>query len=210
MYILKELNQSLIKVWNEIYMESEEDKDLIKEILDEHRNASDNRIESTKKYPFVNKALKEICASNIVEDPFREVITSINEASDIIAWYPNTTFDNPEIAIEKENFCANLIGKKREMQKNPYLFHSDEIIGGLFLMGKNQIYPEHYHPAWETWVILSGNARWKLEDGEWEVKRPGEYFTYTKNQVHSMKTEDEPLLSLWAWTGDLSSWAKWR
>lgn len=210
MYNLKNLNQSLINLWNEVYMEDEDHKDILKEILNQHKSSKVNEIITPKEYPFTKNTLKEICDLTTVSDPLNRVITSLKEANNIISWYPNTTFDNPEIAIERENYCANLTGKTRDMQKNPYLFHSDKIISGLFLMGKNQLYPEHYHPAWETWIILSGNAKWKLEDGSWEVRRPGDYFTYTENQVHATKTEDEPLLALWAWTGDLSSWAKWE
>lgn len=210
MHRFSELIQSLIKVWNEIYLDGRSNKDLINLILEEHRMDSVNEITNTAKYPFVQNTLIEIDALDVAKDSFKELIASINKASEIITWYPNTTFSNPEEAIKRENYCANLIGKPRDMQKSPYLFSSDKIICGLFLMGKHQLYPEHYHPAQETWVILSGNAEWKSGDGDWQIKQPSDWFTYTENQVHAMKTGDEPLLALWVWTGDFSSWAKWK
>lgn len=209
MYKLEELKENLIKVWTEIYGNEREQKSALLEILDEHEKMNENKLQKTEKHPFIGIAFDEIANSNKIKVTYRNLIESIFKSNDIIHWYPNPTFKDGETAIKNQNYCANLIGYPREFQNNPYLFYSEKIIGGLFLMGKNQFYPEHYHSAWESWVILSGSAKWKLEDGIWEIKKPGEHFTYTDNQVHAIKTDDEVLLALWAWTGELNSWAKW-
>lgn len=206
---LKRLNRALVEVWERVYKESDTFEDKLLEILNEHRDMEENRPSKRESYPFVDSALEEVLDMSRIESPYGELIKEIVGSNDLIAWYPNTTFEDPKDAIANENYCANLIGETRDMQANPYLFHSKEIIGGLFLMGRGQFYPEHYHPACESWLILSGRAKWKLEDGDWIVKSPGEHFTYTRDQVHAVKTGDEILLALWAWTGDLSSWARW-
>jgi mannose-6-phosphate isomerase-like protein (cupin superfamily) len=59
------------------------------------------------------------------------------------------------------------------------------------------------------WVILSGEAKWKRGHEEWVTREAGEYFIHTPNESHAMQTFDEPLLVIWAWTGDLEQWAKW-
>ncbi|MBK5242740.1 MAG: cupin domain-containing protein [Clostridium sp.] len=137
---------------------------------------------------------------------FNEALT---EAGSIIHWYPNDVYEDALEAVKSDNYCANLVGKKRDTQSNPFLFHSDDILVGLFLLGPNRLYPEHCHPASEMWVVLSGTAQWKRGSELWQTRNPGEYFIHTENQAHAMKTLDEPLLALWAWTGELEQWAEW-
>lgn len=209
MYNLEKLDNILNQVWNEIYINTENYKENIKTIVNEHEFMTQNEIVEMKKYNIIKNILKEINCKSKIYNPYRKLINSIYDLNNIINWYPNPTFKDPNNAIANESFCANLIGKPREMQNDPYLFHSDIIVGGLFLMGSNKYYPEHYHPAYETWLILHGNAKWKLGNGDWQIKKPGEHFTCNKNESHAIQMGEESLLALWAWTGDLSTWAKW-
>lgn len=210
MYRLESLSTDLISVWNELYRRTnEEHKDSLNTISKAHKNKLNNEVKESMKHLFVEKNLKEIAKNNNLNSPYKELLDSIYEANYMISWYPNPTFQDEEVAIENENYCANLVGKLRESQSNPYLFYNEEIMSGLFLMGPNKVYPAHYHPAKETWLVLSGKAQWKKGDGEWKVKKPEDQFTFEENESHSMKTGDEPLLAIWAWTGDLDSWAKW-
>lgn len=209
MNILNDLSKNLMITWKDVLKGEEKFTSTLDTIIDEHKEMTQNKVIEAKRYSFIENTLREIHLKIKCKSPYNELIDSIYKARDMIFWYPNPTFENPRLAIKNENYCANLAGKTRDMQSDPYVFHSDRIIVGLFLMGKNQLYPAHHHPAWETWVILSGRAEWKVGDRNWEIKNPEDCFTFTKNESHSMKTLDEPLLALWAWTGDLSSWAKW-
>ena len=79
-------------------------------------------------------------------------------------------------------------------------FHDGHFCYGFTLLGKNTFYPAHYHPATELYVVLSGHAEWTL-DGVSKVRNPGEFILHPSNHVHSMRTNDEPLLALYTWSG---------
>lgn len=210
MYRLNDLSSALVNVWNQAYRKAD---DKFKSNLDlismEHKNMLKNEARESKKYLFVERTIKDMAKNNTLNSPYKELLEAIYEANYMISWYPNSTFEDEEIAIANENYCANLIGRISEIQSHPYVFHNENIMGGLFLMGPNQVYPHHYHPASETWIILSGRSKWQRDDGQWEIKKPEDQFTFKENESHSTRTKDEPLLALWAWTGDLSSWARW-
>ena len=74
-------------------------------------------------------------------------------------------------------------------------YHDEHFCFGFTLLGKNTLYPAHYHPATELYVVLSGLAVWTL-DGVSKVRGPGEFILHPSNHVHSMQTKDEPLLAL--------------
>ncbi len=80
-------------------------------------------------------------------------------------------------------------------------YHDEHFCFGFTLLGKNTFYPAHYHPATELYVVLSGHAEWTL-DGVSKVRNPGEFILHPSNHVHSMRTNDEPLLALYTWSGE--------
>ena len=80
-------------------------------------------------------------------------------------------------------------------------YHDEHFCFGFTLLGKNTLYPAHYHPATELYVVLSGLAVWTL-DGVSKVRGPGEFILHPSNHVHSMQTRDEPLLALYTWSGE--------
>ena len=80
-------------------------------------------------------------------------------------------------------------------------YHDEHFCFGFTLLGKNTLYPAHYHPATELYVVLSGHAEWTL-DGVSKVRGPGEFILHPSNHVHSMRTSDEPLLALYTWSGE--------
>ena len=80
-------------------------------------------------------------------------------------------------------------------------YHDEHFCFGFTLLGKNTLYPAHYHPATELYVVLSGLAVWTL-DGVSKVRGPGKFILHPSNHVHSMQTKDEPLLALYTWSGE--------
>ena len=90
--------------------------------------------------------------------------------------------------------CGEILGPEA-----PY--HDEHFCFGFTLLGKNTLYPAHYHPATELYVVLSGLAVWTL-DGVSKVRGPGEFILHPSNHVHSMQTKDEPLLALYTWSGE--------
>jgi hypothetical protein len=52
--------------------------------------------------------------------------------------------------------------------------------------------------------IVSGTALWQTAGQDFEAQPPGASFEHLDRIVHSTKTQDEDLLALWAWRGDLA------
>lgn len=195
--------------WQEISSTSEEGFESLEILVKALEEISINDSEICIHKDEFNKlfsSLHDLDMSRKSSADFNESLLKLNN---YINWYPNNVYKNPDDAIKHGNYCANLVGKKRDSQSNPFLFHSDNVLVGLFLLGKGNLYPEHKHPAKEMWVVLSGEAKWKRGGEEWLTRKAGEYFMHTSNQSHAMQTLDEPLLAMWAWTGDLEKWAEW-
>jgi quercetin dioxygenase-like cupin family protein len=83
-------------------------------------------------------------------------------------------------------------------------FHSDKVCLGLTAIGPRLLYPLHYHPAAETYLVVSGTASWTAA-GMTRRHPPGTLILHPSNIVHAMETGDEPLLAAYAWTGDVET-----
>ena len=79
-------------------------------------------------------------------------------------------------------------------------YHDEHFCFGFTLLGKNTFYPAHYHPATELYVVLSGHAIWTLDEHS-QIRGPGDFILHPSNHVHSMQTENEPMLALYTWSG---------
>lgn len=87
-------------------------------------------------------------------------------------------------------------------------FRSDEVCLGLTLIGPHTFYPPHRHPAVELYHVLTGTAEWSA-DGKAARQPPGAFILHQPNQIHAMRTGDQPLLALYTWTGDVVSPSVW-
>ncbi|MDR0633522.1 MAG: cupin domain-containing protein [Azoarcus sp.] len=83
-------------------------------------------------------------------------------------------------------------------------FHSDKVCLGLTAIGPRLLYPLHYHPAVETYLVVSGTAAWTAA-GVTRSHPPGALILHPANIVHAMETGDEPLLAAYAWTGEVAT-----
>ena len=83
-------------------------------------------------------------------------------------------------------------------------FHSHRVCLGLTAIGPHLLYPPHYHPAVETYLVVSGTATWTAK-GVSRRLPPGALIVHPSNIVHVMETGDEPLLAAYAWTGDVET-----
>lgn len=75
---------------------------------------------------------------------------------------------------------------------------------GLYVQTPESLYPPHNHAAEELYYVLCGTARWQKADGEFRAKPPGSLIRHAPWERHAMQTAGQPLLAMWAWTGDLS------
>jgi hypothetical protein len=85
---------------------------------------------------------------------------------------------------------------------------SDEVCFGLTLIGPNAYYLPHRHPAIELYRIVVGHPHWTV-DRTTAVRAPGEAILHASDVVHAMRTENEPLLAIYSWTGDILSPSVW-
>ncbi|THF65291.1 dimethylsulfonioproprionate lyase family protein [Pseudothauera rhizosphaerae] len=83
-------------------------------------------------------------------------------------------------------------------------FRSDRACLGLTFIAPRTRYPEHFHPAVETYFVLSGTARWTAA-GVTHERVPGDWVLHPSDIIHVMETGDEPLLAAYTWSGDIVS-----
>jgi hypothetical protein len=87
-------------------------------------------------------------------------------------------------------------------------FVSNEVGFGLTLLGPRVYYPPHRHPAVELYRIVVGRPHWTVGAAT-SIHGPGEAILHHSDVVHAMRTEKEPLLAIYSWTGDVESPSVW-
>ena len=85
----------------------------------------------------------------------------------------------------------------------------DQLRIGLILQGPNTFYPGHHHPAVEVYYVLAGTAHWQQGSGPFVPQPPGNLILHPSGVRHAMRTEDEPLLAIFAWHGEVFVPAQW-
>ena len=84
-------------------------------------------------------------------------------------------------------------------------FASAKVAGGFSLQAPGQFYPPHYHKAAEFYCVLSGESRWQLDHNPPHMQAVGEQIFHDVDVPHAMESLSEPILTVWAWTGDMMS-----
>jgi mannose-6-phosphate isomerase-like protein (cupin superfamily) len=84
------------------------------------------------------------------------------------------------------------------------LAHREDLRFGLYVQTPDSLYPPHNHAAEELYYVLSGTARWQKADREFRAMAPGTLIRHASWERHAMRTDSEPLLAMWSWTGDLN------
>ena len=79
---------------------------------------------------------------------------------------------------------------------------SDSLRIGLLLQRPQISYPGHAHDAEEFYFILSGKAKWQVDETSFEVSA-GDLIHHLPGAVHAMQTTRQPLLAAWVWRGSL-------
>ena len=84
------------------------------------------------------------------------------------------------------------------------LIKHDRFNFGTFFQGRHTFYPSHRHKAVEIYFPFSGTALWQHGEDEFAPVKPGTLIHHPSCLPHATETLDEPLLAIWAWTGDLA------
>ena len=84
-------------------------------------------------------------------------------------------------------------------------FLSDKLLVGLTWLAPGTQYPPHAHHAQEVYHILIGSAAWGPTKDTLEQKKPGSFIFHPSAMPHTIHVpESEPLLAIYAWTGQIS------
>ena len=82
-------------------------------------------------------------------------------------------------------------------------FANPNVLVAFTLQAPGIVYPLHRHKAPEVYHVISGTAEWQRDGEPWRRRLPGEWLFHASDQGHAMRTGDEPLLTLVAWTDHL-------
>ncbi|MEM7236616.1 MAG: dimethylsulfonioproprionate lyase family protein [Pseudomonadota bacterium] len=83
------------------------------------------------------------------------------------------------------------------------LIRAETIRFGAYLQFANTHYPFHSHSAEEIYLPVSGTARWWRDGVAGEAAPPGTLIRHGPWERHATATGAEPLVALWAWTGEI-------
>ncbi|MCV6593106.1 MAG: dimethylsulfonioproprionate lyase family protein [Silicimonas sp.] len=116
-----------------------------------------------------------------------------------LPWAPPPTSSDPAyVALARYKHHVSLIGPEG-------LVHSDRIRLGLYGLVPDADYGIRTHPAEEVFIMLAGRAFWKRGTGDYAESRPGDRSHHPSMMPHATRTECHGFLSLYVWTGDIST-----
>lgn len=101
-----------------------------------------------------------------------------------------------------DNFAFTQLAGPPILGMRPIMYPSQNIAVGFSLQAPHTFYPRHKHKALEFYGVLAGTALWQMGDGEWQAKPPGSFIFHDSEVIHAMQTQEEPLLTTFAWVGD--------
>ena len=101
---------------------------------------------------------------------------------------------------------VELVGPRPAQGPAP-IWLSETVLAGLTLQGPEISYASHWHPAIEFYGVLSGTGEWQVDDGEWVRQPAGSLIYHASNQPHAIRTLAEPILTFFAWYGDLKTFS---
>ncbi len=125
-----------------------------------------------------------------------DVVDAALAARDDLAWWAPYAEDAPAGA----GFFANAAVTTLAGEGAP--FASDAGRAGLFYVRAGVEYAPHAHAPREIYAILSGRARYWNEATGWREAGAGDVILTPEHSWHAMKTGSDPVLILWAWTGE--------
>ena len=117
------------------------------------------------------------------------IIKAVKDLAPDLEWYFKKAPCLEEHGTEREYANANIIGEKG-------VIYDDNLTVGLTVMPRRVQYPEHQHKAEEFYLVLN-DGQWNKNSGEWQHKTLGEYVYNESNIVHSTRSGENPLVTLW-------------
>ncbi len=116
-----------------------------------------------------------------------------------LPWAPPRTSDDPAyVAASHLKVHVELLGPDG-------LVYAPNLRLGLYGMQPGADYGIRTHPADEIFVMLAGRALWKMGDDGYREKGPGARAYHPSMTPHATRTEDTAFLSIYVWSGDVST-----
>ncbi len=84
------------------------------------------------------------------------------------------------------------------------MFPSQDLRFGAFMISPDTVYPLHAHAAEELYIVIGGAGRWWIDDQPYAPRAPGDVVHIPSWTPHAIRTDGEPVLTLWVWMGDVS------
>jgi len=119
----------------------------------------------------------------------------INAVADHLPWGQLAAHPPPGITATGRTFCQ-IVGPEG-------LIKDDSFRMGVYFQAPDVFYSSHWHNAEEVYFVLSGTALWQKDKGRFAEMNPQTLIHHRPSQPHAMRTQNEPLLALWAWIGDI-------
>ena len=131
------------------------------------------------------------------EEQAHEICKSILKAE--LDWCPPiTSTDKLYIEHSKRKAHVEILGPNG-------LIKSDMVRIGLYGMLSQSEYGIRTHPAEEIYIALAGESYWKRGNDKYKILLPGERSYHPSLMPHSSKTENKAFMSVYVWTGNLST-----
>ena len=131
---------------------------------------------------------------DLIDEPSRKLIEHLVEIKGQLRWGQTYTAEDFGQYYVDNYGWMELFGTRGHLV-------SPEMSGGLLLLGPGLHYPEHWHEAEEIYVVLSGDATWQRDGGEFVQHPVGTVIHHAPNTLHSTKAGDKPMLALYLWRG---------
>lgn len=132
-----------------------------------------------------------------------DIAAAIAACEESLQWRQSSAYTDEVLG---EGFTANY-GWAEIIGPHGY-FPGDDFLLGLLMLGPDRHYTDHFHPAPELYWPLTGGTLWKKGDTAFAVQPAGSAIWHPSMMVHATKTRDQPLLTVWSWTGDTGTPAR--
>jgi mannose-6-phosphate isomerase-like protein (cupin superfamily) len=142
---------------------------------------------------FLAQALADAPAS------LRPLCDALAAVGDALSWRQNASYAGAAF-LHGYGYCelAGPEGHLRDSGKSM----------GLLLLAPHVAYPAHWHPAVETYLILSGAARWQIGAADPQWRHAGELIRHPSRVSHAMCAGAAPLLAAYLWEDHLDQPAR--
>ena len=137
-------------------------------------------------------ALLALCCKLQGATPLAELIHECRNFIDWTHWEGEGLRDN----VSANLFSAELVGPDGHVA-------APGVRVGLLVSDKHTDYPVSSHSGEETYLVVSGTAEWIVGDGDYQARPPGSFIHHPSYVPHGRRTNDEPFLGVWRWSGDL-------